>query len=409
MTRRKKTDSDWRKQKRQHGGSIRVRDGKVFARIQFIGEDGRKRDKERPAKNRKHARDLIKEMRQELSQGGEGALEAHSMTLARLAASYEKGKLIPAVIQDGKKVAGLRSYASTKRFLVPLLAQFGRRHIRSIKHSDIEAYKMTRLQAPVRCGTDVKGKPIFRPRSITCVNRELALLRAMFTHAEHNDWVAKSPFKRGAALIAMTAERQRDRILSREEEWRLLEACTGRRAHLKPLILTAVDTGMRKGELFKLQWTDIDFVANLIVVRATNTKTERRREIGMTPRVRSALNELRTQAPPNYSGAVFGRGLKQKRDAWLPIRDTIKTGWGSALRKAKIEDLHFHDLRHTFCTRSIRSGLPASEVMVLSGHTQYSTFRRYVNPGREAARAGANLLAAYLDQSAPVEQSETVN
>lgn len=397
MARRKKTVSDWRKQKREHGGSIRVRDGKIFARIQFIGEDGRKRDKERPAKNRSHARELIKQMRQELSQGGEGALEAHSMTFARLASSYEKGKLFPAVIQDGKKIAGLRSYASTKRFLVPLLAHFGRRHIRAIKHSDIEAYKMTRLQTPVRCGTDEKGKPIFRPRSITCVNRELALLRAMFTHAEHNDWVEKSPFKRGGALIAMSAERQRDRVLSHDEEFRLLRTLNGRRAHLKPLVVTAVDTGIRKGELFKLQWTDIDFVANLIVIRATNTKTERRREIGMTPRVRNILEELRVKAPPTHQGSVFG------------ISSTIKTSWGSALRQAKIEDLHFHDLRHTFITRSIRAGVPVPEAMIASGHTQFSTFKRYLNPGAEAAQAGADLLANYLDQFTTLEVSHTIN
>ncbi len=83
---------------------------------------------------------------------------------------------------------------------------------------------------------------------MTTAFRLIPLLRATFTHAEHNDWVAKSPFKRGAALIAMTDEGQRNRVLGREEETRLLAACTGRRAHLKPLILTAVDTGMRKGE-----------------------------------------------------------------------------------------------------------------------------------------------------------------
>src|SRR5688572_12056543 len=109
MPRKKKATADWRKQKREHGGSIRERDGKIFARIQYVGEDGRRREKERPAKNRKHARELIKEMRQELLQGGEGALEAHAMTFARLAASYEKTNLIPAVIQNGKKIAGRRS------------------------------------------------------------------------------------------------------------------------------------------------------------------------------------------------------------------------------------------------------------------------------------------------------------
>lgn len=412
MPRKKKPTDDWRKEKREHGGSIRVRDGKIFARIQYLSEDGRRRDKERPARNRKHAREVINEMRQELLQGGEGALQAHSMTFRHLATNYEKTNLIPAVIQNGKKIAGRRSIASARSTLAPLLAHFGRRHIRAIKHADIEAYKMARLNTPVRCGTDEKGKPIVRARSITSVNRELELLRAMFRYSEHNDWIAKSPFKRGASLIAKTAERQRDRVLSRDEETRLLAACSGRLAHLRPIVLTAVDTGMRRSELFKLEWPDIDFVGNVLIVHATNSKTERQREIGLTPRVREALRELRAQAPPAYVGPVFGRGLKKQRDTWLPLRDTIKTGWASALRKAGIEDLHFHDLRHTAVTRMVRAGLPASEVMQISGHSQWATFQRYVNVQREAAHAGAAALDRYLNDSASEslsEVSQTIN
>ena len=71
----------------------------------MIGDDGKKRDKERQAKNRTHARELIKQMRQELLEGGEVALESYSMSFALLAEGYKESKLIPAVIQDGKKVA----------------------------------------------------------------------------------------------------------------------------------------------------------------------------------------------------------------------------------------------------------------------------------------------------------------
>jgi integrase len=122
-----------------------------------------------------------------------------------------------------------------------------------------------------------------RQRSITAVNRELELLRTIFSFAEHNDWVAKSPFKKGASLISKASERQRDRVLTLDEEARLLAACSGRRAHLRPLVITALDTGMRRGELLKLVWPDVDFALDLIRVRATNTKTERPRTIGITP------------------------------------------------------------------------------------------------------------------------------
>lgn len=77
---------------------------------------------------------------------------------------------------------------------------------------------------------------------------------------------------------------------------------------------------MRRGELFKLVWPDVDFDANLIRVRATNTKTETARTVGMTPRVRESLLGLREMAPPEWSGSVFG------------IRDTVKNAFGSAFQ-----------------------------------------------------------------------------
>ncbi len=131
-----------------------------------------------------------------------------------------------------------------------------------------------------------RRKQSLRQRSITAVDRELEMLRTIFSFAEHSDWVAKSPFKKGASLISKASERQRDRVLTLDEEARLLAACSGRRAHLRPLVITALDTGMRRGELLKLVWPDVDFALDLIRVRATNTKTERPRTIGMTPRVR---------------------------------------------------------------------------------------------------------------------------
>jgi integrase len=78
------------------------------------------------------------------------------------------------------------------------------------------------------------------------------------------------------------------------------------------------------------------------------------------------------------------------------IIDTVKTAWKSALLQAQIEEFRLHDCRHTAITRMIQAGLPAAEVMKISGHTQWTTFARYVNVNEEAARNGADLLAAHL-------------
>ena len=83
----------------------------------------------------------------------------------------------------------------------------------------------------------------------------------------------------------------------------------------------------------------MDFGSNLIRVRATNTKTEQARTVGMTRRVHEELLALRKAAPPDDSLSVFG------------IRNTAKNTFAAALREAMIENFTFHDRRHTATTR----------------------------------------------------------
>jgi len=200
----------------------------------------------------------------------------------------------------------------------------------------------------------------------------------------------------GAPLISKVSETRRDRVLSFDEETRLLAACTNKCADLRPLLITALDTGMRRGELLKLQWFDVDFRSNLIRVRATNTKTEQARTVGMTRRVHEVLLGLRKAAPPDDSVSVFG------------IKNTVKNGFAAALREAKIENFTFHDCRHTATTRLTTSGMPASEAMKMTGHTQMIMFQRYVNITEEAARNGAERLDAFLNAHSKRARSSNI-
>lgn len=401
MTRRRKPNSDWRKERRNREGSVYEYKGKVYARVQLIGEDGKRKDKKVLAKSRKHARELIATLKTEVKAHGDSVLDSYRMTFGELAKIYETVKLVPARYEDGRKVAGLRSWRYTKSFLPTLVTHFGRRQLRSIKHSDLEAFRLERLGTPVRCGTDEDDEPIYRPRRMASVHRELGLLRAMLRYAEREGWIVKSPFDGNTGLISTANETKRDRILTREEEKRLLAGCTGRRKHLKPILLAALDTGMRRGELFKLTWQDVDLAANLIHVRATNTKTETERTVGITDRLRAELERIYAEHPENYPGPIFG------------VLDNVKTAFTGLREDAKLKDFRFHDLRHTAITRMIQCGLPAAEVMKISGHTQYSTFSRYVNVNQEAARRGAELLTAYLAQPPrkpeKVQESDAVN
>jgi integrase len=202
----------------------------------------------------------------------------------------------------------------------PLTAYFGKKAIRLIKPSDSKAYKTERLNTPVVVEKKIKKEnpkkerkkfiwekvKVSRQRTIASVNRELSLLRQIFVFAEAEDSITRNPFTGAKKIISTAAEVERDRLLSFEEEKSLLAACDNEnRKHLKPLIITAVDPAMRRGELLKLVWADVDLDGGVITVKATNAKTEKKRIIGVTSRVKTELTKLWENSPKDINGSVL--------------------------------------------------------------------------------------------------------
>jgi integrase len=375
--------------------------GKLYARLQYKAESGKYQVKYKPISDKRTAKRVAEEMRKELETHSEKTLLSDKMTFLELAEKYEQIKLVPATYQNGVKISGKRSIAPVKSALNPLLAYFGQKAIRSIKTSDIESYKTQRLNTPVEREINVKietrdendkiicvrqKKKKSTPRKLAGINRELALLRVILNFAVQNEWLIKNPFILAKGVISMSAEVERDRVLSFKEETRLLSVCNGARVHLKPLLICALDTGMRRGEMFKMRWQDVDFGKNEIFIPQTNTKTEDSRTIGMTPRLKEELELLWEVSPKDKTGLVFG------------ITNTIKTAWKTACRLANIEDFRFHDCRHTATTRMITSGSPHTEVMKITGHSQLKTFLRYLNITSETANNVALRLNDYLSK-----------
>jgi len=221
----------------------------------------------------------------------------------------------------------------------------------------------------------------------------------MFNFALQNEWIIKNPFTLVKGLISKAAEVERDRILSFDEEKRLLAVCVGKRSHLKGLFICALDTAMRRGEIFKMKWQDVNFETNEINIPQSNSKTEDSRVVGITPRLKAELENLWEASPKDKNMIVFG------------ITNTIKTSFHTACREAEITDFRFHDCRHTATTRMIASGSPHTEVMKITGHTQLKTFLRYLNITTETASRVANKLSDYLAEKefASKEISEAIN
>lgn len=308
--------------------------------------------------------------------------------------------MAPAVYFNGIRVSGRKDSSSIKSVVKNLKQHFGKKPIRLIKASDIEEFKNTRIATPVithvnefqkvynpktkRTRTIKVKVEQHHPRSITTVNREMQQLKAMLNFAIQNDWLILNPFAKCKGIIATSLETKRDRVLSYEEEERLLRACHDRRSHLRPILICALDTGMRRGEIFQMKWKDVDLSGRQIYIPQTNTKTQTARTVGITERLKKELLALWEASPKHPEYIVFG------------ISVDVKNAWKSALQAAGIENFRFHDCRHTATTRMIASGCHHTEVMKITGHSQITTFLRYLNITPETAQRVADRLGNYL-------------
>src|SRR5262249_51900000 len=151
--------------------------------------------------------------------------------------------------------------------------------------------------------------------SISTVNRELEALRSVLLYAVRRDWIVKNPFDKGPApLIRKSEEESRARFPSPEEEARILAVCVGARAHLRPILIAAKDTGLRKGALLSLTWSKVDFKVderNVVVeafLRIPKGPRNKKRPpvICLTARLRDELARLWEKSDKNPSSKIFG-------------------------------------------------------------------------------------------------------
>jgi integrase len=357
--------------RRKSAGNVVIKKGILYARVRYKDAAGKTVEIYRRALSKGHARELAIQLKQEYNIGGAALLDGARFTFGDVAERYAAAHIQPPVYVGERKASGMRTWQDARRKLALLVAAFGSRPIRSITPGDIEQYKRDRLGAPTRQGD---GR-----RTIASVNRELQLMRAVLYFAEREGWITKNPFRQKRALISPADERKRDRILTRDEEARLLAACVGRRAHLAPLVLFLLDTAARSGEALRLTWADVDFERHLVTLTSWKGKQTIKRIVGLTARAESALRPLRAV------GAVSVFGLSSH----------FKRSFATACKAAGITNLVPHDLRHTAITRMIQAGLAPAEVMKLAGHTQIATFARYLNTDEETAQRAARALESF--------------
>ncbi|MBI5847208.1 MAG: site-specific integrase [Nitrospirae bacterium] len=251
-------------------------------------------------------------------------------------------------------------------FKVYLISQLKER-FRDYSLSMISVRELEKLQSEkLKAGKHQKmidGKIQNVPNKPATINRFLAVIAHMFTKAA--DW--KMIDRANIPKIKMLKENnKRLRYLSKEECSELIAACD---PHLRPIVITALNTGMRKQEILGLKWdANVDLKHGFILLSIT--KNGERREIPINATLRNALQSMQRRLDVKY---VFFDPISGK-----PYQE-VKKSFATALRRAKIQDFHFHDLRHTFASQLVMAGIDLVTVKELLGHADIKMTLRYAH------------------------------
>jgi integrase len=249
----------------------------------------------------------------------------------------------------------------------------------------IEKWRVQRLESGV--------KPI-------TVNRSVGALTGLMSRAVEWEFIEEHPLKK---LKPLPEDRSPNvRYLTPEENTRLYAALAERDESKKkgrpktnkwrkakkmpllpdisnvtyadritPMVIVSLKTGMRRGELFDLLWSDINFDERVITIRAEISKSKRTRHIPLNQSAIDVLKLWQKQAP-QLEGRVFpaddGGRLKEVRNAWEGV-----------LKIAKMSRFRWHDLRHDFASQLVMKGVPLNTVRELCGHADMNTTLRYAH------------------------------
>ena len=244
-----------------------------------------------------------------------------------------------------------------------------------------------------RLGTHFNGKNLYEitPQSIerykaerikevapATVNRELACLKCMFNKAITWGKTDENPVR---SVKLFKENNARLRYLEKEEIKKFLENAP---AHLKPILIVALFTGMRKSEILGMQWRDINFEQGIIYL--LQTKNGERREVLMNDIVKKTLaGVLRHPQSPYIFCHTNGK-------PYLNVRKSFD----ALLKKCGIIDFKFHDMRHTFASHLVMSGIDIKTVQELMGHKSIEMTLRYSHLSPDHKKKAVDILARNL-------------
>jgi integrase len=288
----------------------------------YLWVDGVRHAKSTGTAHRREAQDIEREFRQELNRKRHQLVQPMpEMTFGALAARFLADR------------PPLPHHLDRLKVLLPYFADYP---IGRITKALVRSYR-TRRHSEKRL-------------SETTLNRDIEVLRHLLYWAVDEGLLTANPIAR----IPMVRERRKPRpIMGLAEEAKLLEAAA---PHLQPILIMALDTGMRRGELLTQCFEHVDLNRRVLSVTHSKTAEGEAREIPLTARLCDLL-----------SSHGKGDGLVLTFEG-RPLHK-IKTAWKTAIRRAGIRSFRFHDLRHTFNTRLMEAGVMSDVRKALMGHS----------------------------------------
>lgn len=254
-----------------------------------------------------------------------------------------------------------------KRRLPKLLEEFGVELLTDVTQRRVELFVQVRQK-------------VVKPAT---VNRDIALIKHMLNKAVDWGYLNSNPVSRVRFLKEPPG---RTRYLSESERERLLDACKQSASEmLYSIVLTALLTGMRKGELVALTWDDVSLEEARITVR--RSKNNEVRHIPVHASVLEVLADLRNRYP--FSQYVFSKPDGNPYGNW-------RNAFDSACKNSGIKDFHFHDLRHTFGSYLGMEGFNAYTIMQLMGHKTLAMSARYTHISETQLRAAIEKIGAKM-------------
>jgi integrase len=255
---------------------------------------------------------------------------------------------------------------------------FGGKTLQQITAWLVERYKGQRQKDITPHGNPLSNKTI---------NRELACLKHMFTKASEWGLIATNPVKK----VKLFPEKQEKLRVISETEFK--ELYTAASPHFRPILLCAYQTGMRKGELARLKWEDVNFKDGYIYIK--ETKNNESRVVPISDNLKVSLLNSKKKATSDHVFTTQEGISYSSESAW-------KRAWSTALRRSRIEKCRFHDLRHSFATRLVMAGVDIVTVQELMGHKDISMTKRYSHPTPQhkkqaIERLNLSAMDTYLD------------